>query len=133
MGDRIEYPTREKVIEYNFLALTIIKVKKADQARVLNPHKIDSAIDECRKTKGGIHDKAVSLLRHLIQKHPFASRNRRTAFIVTKEFLLNNHATFGVKDDPTYARAMQGICEDYYAQKEIKEWIKYGKIRKFER
>ena len=100
---------------------------------MLSVHKIDLAIEQCRQTKGDVYDKAVSLLKGLIQKHPFASGNRRTAFIVAKEFLLSNTAVFGVKDDPTHARVMQGIREDYYADKEIREWIKNCKIREFKR
>ena len=133
MTGNIKYPTREKVIEYNLLVLTIIKVKKADQPKVLSNHAIDLVIDECRQTEGDAYDKAVSLLKGITQKHPFASGNRRTAFIVTKEFLLSNNAVFRIKDDPAHARVMQGIREDYYTQEEIKEWIKHDKIREFKR
>jgi hypothetical protein len=35
------YPTTEKLIEYNFLALEFIKVKKADQPKVLSHSKIN--------------------------------------------------------------------------------------------
>jgi len=133
MANDIKYPTSEKVIEYNLLALTLIKVKKADQPKVLSNHAIVSAIEECRQTKGDIYDKAVHLLKGIIQKHPFASGNRRTAFIVAKEFLLSNKAVFRVQDDPAHARVMQGIREDYYTSEEIKEWIKNGKIREFKR
>ncbi|MBI1970934.1 type II toxin-antitoxin system death-on-curing family toxin [Candidatus Woesearchaeota archaeon] len=133
MVSDIHYPTREKIIEYNLLILTIIKVKKADQSKVLSNHKIDLIIKECKQTRGDIYDKAISLLKGLIQKHPFASGNRRTAFIVAKEFLLVNKAAFRVQDDPSYARALQGIREGYYTDEEIKEWIKNGKIRKFTR
>lgn len=73
------------------------------------------------------------MLKQLIQKHPFASGNRRTAFIVIKDFLVSNGFKFGVKDDPRYARVMQGIRENFYSDSEIKEWLKNGKIRKFER
>ena len=34
------YPTPEQIIEYNFLALELIKVKKADQPKVLSRTKI---------------------------------------------------------------------------------------------
>ena len=77
--------------------------------------------------------KPACLLKEIIQEHPFESGNRRTAFIVAKEFLLSNKATFGVKDNPTHARVMQGIREGYYKDEEIKEWIKNGKIREFRR
>ena len=133
MAKEIVYPTQEKIIEYNLLALTLIKVKKADQPKVLNPHAIKWAIEGTIQLEGDVYDKAVCLLKGLIQRHPFASGNRRTAFIVAKEFLLSNKAAFRVKDDPAHARVMQGIREDYYTHEEIKEWIKNGKIREFKR
>ena len=85
------------------------------------------------KTEGNIYDKAVILLKGLIQKHPFASGNRRTAFIVTKDFIISNNEKFKIKDDPKYAKVMLGIREDYYQDKEIMGWIKDGKIRQFKR
>lgn len=133
MQHKIIYPSAEKIIEYNLLALTIIKVKKADKSHVLSYKKILDIIDECEESEGDIYDKAIILLKGLIQKPPFASGNRRTAFIVAKDFLLTNKAKFNIKDDPKQARVMQGIREDYYSNDEIKEWIKNGKIRKFER
>lgn len=73
------------------------------------------------------------MLRGLIQKHPFASGNRRTAFIATKDFIISNNNKFGVRDEPHFARALQGIRENYYSADEIKEWIKNGKIKEFKR
>jgi len=133
MNKNIAYPTPEKVIEYNLLVLTIIKVKKADQPKVLNYHAIVCVIEECKKLEGDVYDKAICLLKGLIQKHPFASGNRRTAFVVVKDFLLSNDGVFRVKDDPNYARVMQGIRENYYLDDEIMEWIKNGKIKEFKR
>lgn len=130
---KIIYPTPEKIIEYNLLVLNILKVKKADKAEVLSHRKIVEIIDECKDMRGDIYDKAVFLLKSLIRKHPFASGNRRTAFIVTKDFLLSNKAKFKIKDDPKYARVMLGIREHSYIDKEIKDWIKNGKIREFKR
>ena len=86
------YPTTEKIIEYNLLALELIKVRKADKAEVLSKSKITEVISECEDTKGDVYDKAIILLKGFIQKHPFASGNRRTAFIATKDFILINLA-----------------------------------------
>ena len=133
MTKRIIYPTPEKIIEYNKLALNFLKVKKADKAEVLSYAKILDVVESCNEAKGDIYDKAVILLKGLIQNHPFASGNRRTAFIVTKDFLIANKAKIKIEDDPKYARVMLGIRENYYADMELKEWIKNGKIRKFER
>ncbi len=94
---------------------------------------MDEVIEGCKEVEGDIYDKAVFLLKGLIQKHPFASGNRRTAFIAAKDFLLKNNEVFGVKDDPEQARIMIGIREKFYKDEELKEWLKHGKIRKFER
>jgi len=129
----LKYPSAEKIIEYNILSLTFIKVKKADQPKVLNQRKIINILDETKKVRGDIYDKAIVLMKGLIQEHAFASGNRRTAFIVTKEFLSSNHKAFNIPDKPEQARVMQGIRENYYKDDEIKGWIKNGKIREFKR
>ena len=130
---RIIYPSLEKIIEYNLLALELIKVKRADNPKVLSSEKIREVVRDCQKMDGDVYDKAIVLLQGLVKKHPFASGNRRTAFIAVKDFLLGNKAKFGVKDDPSNAKVMQGIRENYYSDAELKEWIKNGKIREFRR
>ena len=81
---------------------------------MLSKPKIFDVIDACKEKDGDIYDKAVVLLTGIIKGHPFASGNRRTAFIVAKDFLLNNGEKFGVKDDPSQARVLLGIREDFY-------------------
>jgi hypothetical protein len=120
----INYPSIEKIIEYNIMVLHLIKVKKADKPEVRSRQKISEVIEECKTINGGIYDKATVLLKGLTQKHPFASGNRRTAF---------NSKKFRIQDNPKYARVMVGIREGYYLDTEIKEWIKNGKIREFKR
>ncbi len=131
--NEIYYPTVEKIIKLNALVLTVIKVKKADKPTVLSKQKIEEAIEDCKNKEGDVYDKAVVLVQGLIQKHSFASGNRRTAFIATKDFLFHNNHTFNVKDDPSQARVMTGIREHFYTHEEIKEWIKHGKIKEFKR
>jgi len=133
MQKKLIYLLPEKIIKYNILALDLIRTKKADKPEVLSYDKLFDIIDGCKDLKGDIYDKAVFLLRGLTQSHAFASANRRTAFIVAKEFLENNKAKFNVKDNPEQARAMIGIRENFYKDSEIKEWLKNGKIREFER
>lgn len=133
MEDKILYQMRAQIIEYNVIALEILKIKKADKSKVLSLKKIDEALEECKQVEGDIYDKAVVLLTGLIKKHPFASGNRRTAFIAIKDFLLMNKAKFGIKDDPNNAKIMLGIRENFYSKKELKEWIHHGKIREFKR
>ncbi|MFH0713786.1 MAG: type II toxin-antitoxin system death-on-curing family toxin [Candidatus Micrarchaeota archaeon] len=129
----IVYPTAEKIIEYNFLAISLIKVKKADRAQVVSKQGLGDIIDECKALEGDIYDKAAFLFRQLIKRHPFVSGNRRTAFIVTKAFLTGNSATFNIENSPFQAKIMTGIREGYYSNEEIKEWLKHGKIREFKR
>ena len=131
--EKIVYPTPEKIIEYNLLVLSIIKVKKADNPKVLSRSKIVDVIEDCKNLDGDIYDRAVFLMKSLVQKHPFASGNRRTAFIVTKDFLIANHSMFNIKDDPRYARVMVGVRERFYKDEEIKQWILAGEIREFKR
>jgi prophage maintenance system killer protein len=129
----IRYLTFERIVENNLLVLSLIKVKKADKAELLGRMKLFRIVEGCEELEGDVYDKAVFLLVNLIKKHPFASGNRRTAFICTKEFLLLNKARFRVKDDPKNSNIMTGIREGFYTSEEIKEWIKHGKIREFKR
>ncbi|MEW6294974.1 MAG: type II toxin-antitoxin system death-on-curing family toxin [Candidatus Diapherotrites archaeon] len=129
----IEYPSVEKIIEFNLLSLSVIKVKKADSSRVLSRQKIVAVIDSCKKIKGDIFDKAVVLLKGLVQAHAFASGNRRTAFLAMKYFLVINNHKLGVEDKAENARVIFGIREKYYSDEEIKEWVKHGKIKEFKR
>ncbi len=57
----------------------------------------------------------------------------RRIFIITKDFLRENGEKFNIEDEPKQAKVMQGIRENYYTDKEIKEWIKHGKINTFKR
>ena len=127
------YPDPEKIIEFNILTLNLLRIKKADKAEVLSYKKLIDISEECKSIDGDIYDKAVYLLKALVRRHAFASGNRRTAFIVTKEFLHNNDAKFGIKDDQKYAKVMIGIRENYYSDSEIKKWINNGEIREFRR
>ena len=45
------------------------------------------------------------MFKNLIKQHPFASGNRRTAFISTKAFLLENKQNFNIKSDPELNRS----------------------------
>jgi len=133
MATRIVYPTPEKIIEYNILVLNMIKVKRADRAEVLSHARIVKVVDQCKELDGDIYDKAVCLLKRLIQEHCFASGNRRTAFLAAREFVDSNGGKYRIKNDRQHARVMQGIRENFYTDEEIREWIKNGKIKKFNR
>jgi len=130
---KIIYLTSQEIIEFNILSLKLIQIKKADKSEVLSYKKIQEIINGCELMDGDIYDKAVYLIKESIKKLAFASGNRRTAFIITKHFLLLNKVEFNIKDEPEYAKIMTGIRENYYSDNEIKNWIKYGNIREFKR
>lgn len=130
---KIIYPSPKKIIEHNLLILNIFKVKKADKAEVLSYQKLAEITEGCESLEGDIYDKAVYLLKNIIQKHPFASGNKRTACVVTKDFLLDNKAEFKINNVPKHAKVMIGIRENHYSDTEIKKWIQNGEIREFRR
>jgi death-on-curing family protein len=130
---QIMYLSIAEMIEFNILVLSLIKTKKADKSEVLSYQKIMDITHGCKELKGDIYDKAVYLLKNIIQKHVFASGNRRTAFIITKHFLVSNEAEFNIVDAPEHARIMTGIRENYYSDNEIKNRIKDGEIKEFTR
>jgi len=80
-----------------------------------------------------VYDKAAILLLELTRLHAFESGNKRTAFLTTKKFVITNGERFRIPDRESNVKIMIGIRENYYSQKEIKEWIKYGKIKTFKR
>lgn len=128
-----EYPSVEKVIEFNLLSLHVIKAKKADSHKVLSQAKVSAVLEACRNHQGNVFEKAVVLLNGLVQAHAFASGNRRTGFLVMKYFLVMNNQKLKVEDNPENAKVLLGIRERFYSDTEIKEWIMHGKIRQFKR
>jgi death-on-curing family protein len=129
----IKYPKPELIVRYNIIALSVFKVKKQDKPEIMSKTKILKIIEECRELKGDIYDKAAFMMKSLVQQHPFASGNRRTAFIATAAFVEDNAAVFGIKDDPAYSKTMTGIRENFYKDEEIKQWIRTGEMREFKR
>lgn len=73
------------------------------------------------------------MLCELTQIHAFESGNKRTAFLTTKKFILENKGKFTIPDTASNVKVMIGVREKYYTYDELKEWIKYGKIKRFER
>ena len=127
----IKYPTVDGIIRANGEILLSIKVKKADRSEVLNRSKIVTIVKKVKTLKGDVYDKASFLLINLIRQHLFASGNRRTAIAVTNSFLDMNgyQSCFGDND----YNILKGVREGYYKDEEIREWIKTGSIRRFER
>lgn len=128
----ISYPSVEDIVLANVKVLREIKVKKADKHEVLSREKIRKLLGRVEEVKGDVYDKATILLRELVQAHPFASGNRRTAFLVTQNFLIYNEKELRMNNDQN-AYILQGIREGYYSDEEIKNWLIKGEIREFKR
>ena len=130
---KIQYPTPSEIIELNKILLKEIKVKKADKPELLSYKALTKCIEACQSLEGDMYDKATCLLKNLVQKHPFASGNRRTAFAATERFLSNNGAKLNITDAKFHVQTFKGIREGYYSDEEIKNWLKTGEIREFKR
>ncbi len=129
----IWYPTPEHVAENNILILSILPAKKKDQPKVLSYQRLADAIAGCKEYKGDLYEKAAVLLVGIVKAHPFASGNRRTAFLTAKELLTKNGGKMAVPDSSEQARILIGIREGFYTPDEICIWIQHGKIRSFHR
>lgn len=129
---QVKYPTVEDLIEMNKRVLSEVRAKKADRSAVLLGGRavLQNIIEDVKRKKGDIFDKAVVLLKSLIQRHPFESGNRRTAVVSTASFLLVNGEELNISRE---INVLQGIRERYYTDGEIKNWLKGGEIRAFER
>lgn len=128
MEGAIKYLSDDDVITFNLLALELIKAKKKDKHELLSWQKLEAALEACRLAQGGLYEKAAVLMSELAFSHVFASGNRRTAFIATKEFVKRNKGRFSIPDAPGNAEIMVGIREGRYSINEIAEWIKHGEI-----
>jgi death-on-curing family protein len=129
----IVYPTTGEIQYYNTIAIEMFRKSKRDQAKTISVSYIQKAVDKTKMNPGDLYDKAARLLIELTHMHAFESGNKRTAFLSTKKFVLKNEGKFKIPDTVNNVKVMIGIRENYYSQDEIKEWIMYGKIKKFER
>ena len=125
-----DYLTLEEVTAINKEVLAEIKAKKADSFKVLSSMKISKLLEAVEANTGDIYDKAVVLLKVLVQEHPFASGNRRTAMLAVIRLLRVNNIEPKIKEEP---RILQGIRENYYKDDEIKGWLQGGDMREFKR
>ena len=132
MGELV-YPSTDSIIAYNRIILHFIKAKRADRPSVLSHRQIEETVLQCQELPGDVYVKAAFLLSALVQKHPFASGNRRTAFLTIKAFIEDNGKQYPIPDLPEQARILLGIREGFYTQSEIIDWIKHGKIKPFTR
>ena len=114
----------------NELILREIRIRKADRPQLLSRAKLDDIPTSVRETEGDVYDKATTLIIGLVRGHPFASGNRRTAFVATKLFLELNGEKMIVEHD---SKILQGIREGFYTTREVKSWLKGNAIKRFTR
>jgi len=130
---KIKYPTIDDLIFINKRIIETTKVTKAEKHGLLaNVKVLENIIKEVEKTKGSIYNKATVLLTELVQKHPFESGNRRTAFIATLDFLEVNKVKVNLNTGKV-ENILRGTREGFYNLKEISNWLKGGDIREFKR
>lgn len=130
---KIIYPTVEEIQYNNTIAIEMFRRSKHDQAKTISVSFIKKVLDTVRLTPGDIYDKAALMLLELTRIHAFESGNKRTAFLTTKKFVITNGGQFRIPDKESNVKIMIGIRENYYTLKEIKEWVKHGKIKAFRR
>jgi len=124
------YLDSEELIKVNELVLRDIRVRKADRPQVLSRAELDRILTEVRETEGDAYDKETALVVGLVRGHPFASGNKRTAFVATRLFLELNGERAKVEHDP---RILLGVREGFYTTLEVKSWLKGNAVKRFAR
>lgn len=126
---RFYYPTVREVIATNKMIIKNIRVDKRDRFLIRrNKQIINTIIEEAKKKRGNVYDKATLLLKRLTQAHIFQSANRRTAYSVTQGFLLEN-----IGEGPWFkmnrtTEVLKKLRLGEYSDAQIKRWFKTGDI-----
>lgn len=90
----IIFLTKEEVISAHYFMMR--KMNDADQAGVKDHGLLESAVYRPQQSIFGedayphLFDKAATLLESLVKNHCFHNGNKRTAYLVTKSFLMIN-------------------------------------------
>ncbi len=124
------YPSVDDLVETNKRVLREVRVKKADQHKLLSRGVLENVLQRTGEEKGDVYEKAVTLLIGMLRTHPFASANRRTAYLATKGFLERNGEKTRVAHDP---EILQGIRQEFYTRDEIRTWLQGNEIKRFRR
>jgi len=124
---RIKYPTIEEIITTNKRVLEIHRAKKADKHELLGTkYQIQEIIDKAKTKKGGIYIKSAVLLKELTISHLFASGNRRTAYLVTNDFLYKNKKK-DIEKTEKEVEIFKKIRYRDISEEELVKWIKNKK------
>lgn len=121
----IVYPTVKNVVDVNYRVLKLYKATKAERHNTLSISKIDGVLNRVKSKRGDLLDKASVLLQGTIQAHAFESANKRTAYLVTMEFLLTNQGGMPLKKrDEVYF--LYEIREGKRDLEDIRLWLSKG-------
>jgi prophage maintenance system killer protein len=118
------YPSEKDAKNANKLAVEKFRATKAERFEVLSHQKIKEAIDLCKRRKGNIEEKSACLLKSFADKHPFASANRRTGYIMMNEFLWKNAGYAIAKKKQYTSQLFKEIRRRDVSEKEILDWYK---------
>ena len=129
----IIYPSIEEIQFNNTIAIEMFRRSRLDQAKTISIAYIQKAIDLTMAENGDLYHKAARLLIELTRLHAFESGNKRTAFLTTKKFIVENGGAFCIPDTESNVKVMIGIRENFYTHQEVKEWILHGTIKAFKR
>ena len=126
---RIKYPTVEEVIATNKRVLEVHRAKKADRHELLGTkHQIQEIIDKMKNKKGDVYVKSAVLMRELTISHLFASGNRRTAYLVTNDFIYKNKKRDIEKTEKEVEIFKKMRYRDI-SDEELAKWIKNKKSK----
>ena len=126
MPKKIIYPTKESIIFVNEL-VNLMSNRKADQHKLLRSDAfITHIIEKTKKAKRDTYYKAAILLSGLIAAHGFASGNKRTAFIIATDLILENKEKSHIKNFNKVERIIRNIGR--FSIGEIALWLKKGEI-----
>jgi len=126
---RIKYSTIEEVIATNKRVLELHRAKKADKHELLGTkHQIQEIIDRVKSKKGDIYIKSAVLLKELTISHLFASGNRRTAYLVTNDFIYKNEKK-DIEKTEKEVEIFKKIRYRDISEEELAKWIKNKKSK----
>lgn len=141
-NENIFYPNSNLIIKINKEILIEYKKNKlgkpGDFHRCRDKILLKRIVEEIKYKNGDTIDKAVLLLKRLIQEHIFDSGNRRTAYYVVITFLVLNEVYILEDFDFQYYNSLNpnvmiGIREGFYTDKELKTWFETKNIKEFKR
>jgi len=127
---KIWYPNVQDIIINNKKVIKIHKETKAERHKILGRYNLQPIINEAKKTKGDIFQKASILLRGINQAHAFASANKRTAYFTANKFIYKNMNQLVLKKRNKQKEIAIKVREGRITDKELTDWLKYPKKNK---